>query len=243
MPNVITQTQLVSPTNGTQSFSLQDLEIGKFILTDGTVSIRMASAGTVNIGTVVGNVASGTTDSGNPIKVGGVYNTSAPTLTNGQRGDLQVDVNSNLKTVEQYAAGAEDNTNGLLATLMKPVASSTYSPTDHTNFGAAAGTGVLIKGSAGNVFSCYVTSGTSAVRYFQLFNQATVPVVGQTPVASYPLGSVVAGNLYELKLDSSHFAPSKHFSTGIAAAISSTSGTLGTASITITDYTWHIKYI
>lgn len=39
---------------------------------------------------VVGNVAAGATDSGKPVKVGGVYNTTFPTLTNGQRGDTQL---------------------------------------------------------------------------------------------------------------------------------------------------------
>lgn len=39
---------------------------------------------------VQGNVASATADSGNPVKVGGVYNSTLPTFTTGQRGDLQV---------------------------------------------------------------------------------------------------------------------------------------------------------
>ena len=38
-----------------------------------------------------GGVASGATDSGNPLKVGGVYNSTPPVLTTGQRGDLQLD--------------------------------------------------------------------------------------------------------------------------------------------------------
>lgn len=37
-----------------------------------------------------GNIASGGTDSGNPVKVAGVYNSTLPTFTTGQRGDLQV---------------------------------------------------------------------------------------------------------------------------------------------------------
>lgn len=37
-----------------------------------------------------GNAASAATDSGNPVKVGGVYNSSLPTFTTGQRGDLQI---------------------------------------------------------------------------------------------------------------------------------------------------------
>ena len=38
-----------------------------------------------------GGVAAGATDSGNPVKVAGKHNTTAPTLTDGQRGDLQLD--------------------------------------------------------------------------------------------------------------------------------------------------------
>ena len=37
-----------------------------------------------------GNAASAATDSGNPVKVGGVYNSSLPTFTTGQRGDIQI---------------------------------------------------------------------------------------------------------------------------------------------------------
>jgi len=152
---------------------------------------------------------------------------------------------SPLPVQEQFAPVYEDNTNGVAAGNFKPVASSTYAPSVHTNFGAAAGTGVLIKASTGNVYSVYVTSGTTAQRYFQLFNQGSVAVVGQTPVLSFPigLGSALTGDLAVLQLDSTWFAPSHYFSTGIAAAISSTNGTLGTASITITDYTWTIRYV
>jgi hypothetical protein len=58
---------------------------------------------------VAGNVASGATDSGNPVKVGGKYNLSAPTLANGQRGDLQLDSAGNLK-VNVSSAGSGGST-------------------------------------------------------------------------------------------------------------------------------------
>jgi predicted RecA/RadA family phage recombinase len=45
---------------------------------------------------VTGTVASGATDSGNPVKVGGKLNTTLPTLTDGQRGDLQVGTRGSL---------------------------------------------------------------------------------------------------------------------------------------------------
>lgn len=40
---------------------------------------------------VVGNVASGAADSGNPVKVGGVYNSANPAPATGQRVDMQMD--------------------------------------------------------------------------------------------------------------------------------------------------------
>lgn len=56
-------------------------------------------AGTNNIGDVdvltlpgvAGDVASGSADSGNPVKVGTKYNSALPTFTDGQRGEFQID--------------------------------------------------------------------------------------------------------------------------------------------------------
>lgn len=65
--------------------------------------------GSVNQGTspwvVAGNAASGSADSGNPVKVGGIYNSTAVTLTNGQRGDVQVDVKSRVQVVDTANIG------------------------------------------------------------------------------------------------------------------------------------------
>lgn len=46
---------------------------------------------------VTGNVAGAATDSGNPVKVGGIFLTSPPTYTNGQRTDLQADSRGSIK--------------------------------------------------------------------------------------------------------------------------------------------------
>lgn len=66
----------------------------------GRLLVSSSSGSGASSGQVQGNAASGATDVGNPVKVGGVFNTTAPTLTNGQRGDLQLDSNGNLKTVD-----------------------------------------------------------------------------------------------------------------------------------------------
>lgn len=54
-------------------------------------SLPVAIASNQSALQVVGNVASGASDSGNPVKTGGVFNSTAPTLTTGQRGDSQLD--------------------------------------------------------------------------------------------------------------------------------------------------------
>lgn len=47
---------------------------------------------------VVGNVAAATADSGNPVKAGGIYTATLPTLTDGSRGNLQLTIRGGLLT-------------------------------------------------------------------------------------------------------------------------------------------------
>lgn len=54
-------------------------------------------SGTVTASNVSGDVASAATDSGNPVKVGAKYNSTQPTFTDGQRGDLQIDSRGNVR--------------------------------------------------------------------------------------------------------------------------------------------------
>ena len=63
----------------------------------GTQRVTLSSDSTGQI-IARGNVASGASDAGNPVKVGGRYNSSPVALTDGQRGDLQLDASGNLKT-------------------------------------------------------------------------------------------------------------------------------------------------
>lgn len=65
---------------------------------DGTIKAGVLDIGIVDQGTggsspwaVGGSVASGSADSGNPVKVGAKYNLTIPTFTDGQRVDLQTD--------------------------------------------------------------------------------------------------------------------------------------------------------
>lgn len=72
------------------------------------------SVNTSNPLPIQGNVGSGAGDVGNPITLAGVFNTSAPTFTTGQRAGLQTDVNGNLKIniVAGAAAGGTSSNFG-----------------------------------------------------------------------------------------------------------------------------------
>lgn len=84
-----------------------------------------------------GNTAAGAADSGNPVKIGGKYNATPPTLTDGQRGDLQLDSTGNVRvglgtngypigaTAVQSSSGNVANASAV-ATLAAAVGKTTY---------------------------------------------------------------------------------------------------------------------
>lgn len=76
------------------------------VISGGTATITGAlPAGGNTIGSVVGNVADGVADSGNPLKVGGRYLVTAPTYTDGMRGDLQIGARGSL-AVSLFSQGS-----------------------------------------------------------------------------------------------------------------------------------------
>lgn len=102
--------------------------------TSGTVNVTLdVGVGTANILAVdVGNVASGALDVGNPIKVGGIYHASLPTFTDGNRADLQLDVNGRLVIRPLTSAdvvtanqGGTWNINNISGTVSLPTGAAT----------------------------------------------------------------------------------------------------------------------
>jgi len=126
---------------------------------------------------------------------------------------------------EGYAAGYEDNSNGVAAFAIKPIASATYSWTTFANLGA--NTTLNVKASPGNVHSCYFYQTNAAARFEQLHNSATTPSASAVPVFSFLVsasGDKTIGNDFFSVMG-------YYFSTGIAFAHSSAFGiyTAGTA--------------
>lgn len=71
----------------------------------GATSLSVVPASDGFAVTATGNVASGSTDSGNPLKIGGVYNSSLSAATTGQRTNMQTDAYGNVR-VQLTAVGA-----------------------------------------------------------------------------------------------------------------------------------------
>lgn len=81
----------VAPVDATKGLAVDLTNTGA-----NTTAIKTDSSATTQ--PVSGNIASGSADSGNPVKVGGVYNSTPPVLTTGQRGDLQLDSSGRVQT-------------------------------------------------------------------------------------------------------------------------------------------------
>lgn len=178
---------------------------------------------------VQGNVAGAATDSGNPVKIGGVYNTTLPTYTNGQRTDLQVGSRGALNvtlfapnTATGITAAAANDALGTVTSLIFMNYTYEYNgaswdrkkkPNNASRItsSAASTNGTVAKASAGDLFLAAGYNTNAALRYLKIYNKATAPTVGtDTPILTLPLPPSAA------------FAfdfPAQYFSAGIAYAL------------------------
>lgn len=196
---------------------------------------------------ITGNIASAATDSGNPVKVGGRYNATIPTYTDGQRTDFQVDSRGSLRVSiatsnGTTAAGVVLPSTGLAAQNSL----ATYSQGARFNgtnwdqerkanatsriVSAAASTNATsAKASAGDVISITATNTTASLKYLKIYNKASAPTVGtDTPVLTIPLQPSnvptminIPGGLY--------------CSTGIAYALTGAAADADTTALTAGD--------
>lgn len=110
---------------------------------------------------ITGPVASGAADSGNPVKIGGRYNSAVQAFTNGQRADLQVDQRGGLLIQDGQAIPSVSVTS----------ATTLFTVADTSGYGS---------------ISVQVTSAGSATIIYEVGEDGAtwVPVVGFTPNAT-----------------------------------------------------------
>lgn len=183
-----------------------------------------------------GGVAAGATDSGSPVKVGGVYNAPVPTYTAGQRADLQTgsrgSLNVSLLTPDSsapigVAGSGTDGTTNAATTLAVRGYNVRFNGVSWDRdrkanlvarlVSAAASTNAtLVKSTPGDVHKIRGFNANAAARYLKLYNKATAPTVGtDVPFMTIYLP---ATSSFEVNLDGLYFSLGIGFGLTTAAA-------------------------
>lgn len=229
---------------------------------DANQNLRVTSGGSgATADQVQGAGASGATKVGNPVLVGGVNNTTLPTLTNGQTGDVQLGtrgsvhatlmVANSTASIETVATNVDAVAAGSVGTRLQ-TASLGY-VFNGTTWDRLRGSGtafiaplndvdISVKASAGSLLSVSATNINAAIRYLQVFNKATAPAGGDTAVFSFPIpaGSSTVPAVVSVARD--FLGQNGHqFSTGIAVGVSTTAATFTAA--TTTDHVVNGTYL
>jgi hypothetical protein len=135
-----------------------------------TGGLQCDSAGNLTVN-ATGNAASAAADSGNPLKIGGVFNTTLPTVTTGQRVDAQFTARGEQLTALSFGGtsiiGAATNSDAVAATsTANSLRSAGYNFVfNGTTWDRARGdtTGAYVIGKGGsNMASGQVSVGTTA---------------------------------------------------------------------------------
>lgn len=117
----------------------------------------------------------GGTAATNAVQIAGVFNTSFPTLTNGQGGAIQLD--SSGRVFVNCATGCSAS-----STIQLIPGTSGGLTVAHT-LAAASNNATSLKASAGQVYSYCVNNNTTYPLYLKFYNKATAPApASDTPV-------------------------------------------------------------
>lgn len=201
--------------------------------------VGQGAGNTANPWTMQGPVAGGVATSGNPVKAGGVFNTTPPTYTTGQTGEVQLDPQGSVRSrvVAGNAAGADLVSNNSISaagiptspgTSLNPFAVAGWSyngsswdrlAKPRTAFrlpsSAATNNAANIKASPGTVYSisANVTLAASTC-YLKFFDTTGAP----NPAALTPL-YIFALNIVNGMVSFNLPSNGLYFPTGIGVAI------------------------
>lgn len=200
---------------------------------------------------VQGNVASGATDAGNPVKVGGVVSTAGlGPVSVGQRSDLWLSSSGAAVISGVTVTGADGVANTNISTLASTnstgtrllgVAPSVFNGTSWDReakpnaasriaSAAASVNATSAKGSAGNVFKVFGNNAKASIIYVKIYNKATAPTVGtDTPVLTIP---IAASSRFDIDLGG---AIGFYLGTGIAYGFTTDAADNGTTALLAAD--------
>lgn len=205
------------------------------LTSDGSLKVAI-TAGAGTGGTSQADKAAFTEGTTSLTPIGGLYVSSASTLTSGTIAAIALDVNRNVMTHEQYGPVAEDNANGVIATVHKTVVSSTYSSTAFTNYGAAFKANV--KNAAAQLKSITAHNKNAAARYLQIFNLTASPTDDSSvPIFSFFLPAGTATNPGIREIGQDFFGTQGYYlSTGLSWGISVDAGVFNETGVTASEH-------
>lgn len=197
---------------------------------------------------VLGNVASGAVDSGAPVKIGAVVDTTRGVLTSGNRTDLKADIRGNLFAAVTGSSGT--GADGVPNTIVQPYAANgggaglfaivSYrwngslfdrdakpNAVSRIASSAADTNPTSAKASAGNLFHVNGYNAKASVVWLKFYRKATAPTVGtDTPFLTLPLAPSA---VFKFDFDS------LYFSTGIAYGLTTDAADAGTTAVLAGD--------
>jgi len=212
------------------------------VTVSGAVTVTNATASNFN-SQVVGNVASAATDSGNPVKVGAIFNTTQPTVTTGQRVNLQATSRGALIVapgVESFAVQSTLQAGSATIGKVNVPAVATGGATPGKLVSAATTNATSVKASAGTLYSLSVGNTNASARYVKFYNKASAPTVGSdTPVQVFTIPGGTAGGGREVQIPVCGIA----FSTGIAFATTTGAADSDTGAVAANEIVVSYSYL
>ena len=178
---------------------------------------------------VVGNVASGATDSGNGIKTSGVYLTTLPTSTSGQRVDMSIYRNGALMVGVASSGGIPADGQAQLNSFLSGTSTSTTSAGPPVAVGGMAyGNGVMDKVRTLQATDMAAGAGVNAVGIVPTSNASQGLTTNSAAGVATLLAKSSAGNLFSLNIVNNTTAG---FAFAYDSASALTTGTAFTASL------------
>ena len=173
------------------------------------------------------------------------YDATPTARTTGQSGPLQANIAGALNTNNYTLAAGEDQTNNVMITVKKFLASATYAPSRYI-LNTLAGYTANVKATTGNVLSLSITStdAPATATWLQLHNTATTPAAAATAIYSFPVAAGTTTAVATTLIGTDYFTESgSNFSTGIAWALSTTRATYTAVAANSASYGIQINYI
>lgn len=187
----------------------------------------MSTFESINI--VNGQQADAAAAAGNPLRIGGTYNSSAPTLTTGEVNSFQIDQNANLKTVlENGVASGTAGTPSANVVTVQPIAGSLYSNKIITSATPALVTITLNPSLILDLIALNFTSAPAFIHFFDTVGAIVLGTTASTFTWGIPGNTAGAGVAPPLKIPRAFAAGMQYAVTGGIAANDNTNiGTTG----------------